>query len=291
MRILVMGGTRLVGRHIAQTALDHGHHVTLFNRGKSDPSALPEATHLTGHRDKDLSALEAGEWDATIDVSAYVHSQVRTLLEVLGPRAGHFTFISTISVYGQDVPESGFTEAAPLVEPSWEDAPSIEQYGELKVACELAAKAGAPEGLLIVRPGYVVGPYDYSERFTHWVRAVKAGEPFTGPDPDQPLQCIDGRDLATFVIGGIEAGLTGEFNVTAPPDPPSFRAVFDTIASALEVELPEVTWTQASDDLPLSAPPDWWPKMRADTSSAVGAGLVARPLAQTVRDLADHLSL
>jgi 2'-hydroxyisoflavone reductase len=292
MRILVMGGTRLVGRHIAQTALDRGHDVTLFNRGKSDPGALPDATHLTGHRNKDLSALTNGNWDATVDVSAYVHSQVRVLLETLGDRAGHFTFISTISVYGQDVPNRGFTEAAPLLEPDWADTPGLDNYGELKVACELAARAGAPASLLIVRPGYVIGPYDYSERFTHWVRAIAAQQPFVGPDPEQPLQCIDGRDLAAFIVGGIEHGLTGDFNATAPQQPPNFQQVFDTIAAALDVALPEVTWSgEADDSLPLSSPRDWWPKMHADLSKAVDAGLTWRPLSQTVRDLADHLSL
>jgi 2'-hydroxyisoflavone reductase len=291
MRILVMGGTRLVGRHIAQTALDRGHDVTLFNRGKSDPSALPNATHLTGHRDRDLSALEEGSWDATVDVSAYIAPNVRSLLEVLGDRAGHYTFISTISVYGQDVPNRGFTESAPLLEPAWDETPAIERYGELKVACEAVARELAPAGLLVIRPGFVVGPYDYSERFTHWVRAVAAGKPFDGPDPKQPLQCIDGRDLAEFIVTAIERGLTGDFNVTAPQQPPTFAQVFDTIAAALDKKLPEVTWGEASDALPLSSPPDWWPKMHADVSRAVDAGLTWRPLAQTVRDLADQIDL
>ncbi|MGN6475274.1 MAG: NAD-dependent epimerase/dehydratase family protein [Mycobacteriales bacterium] len=291
MRILVIGGTRLVGRHIAQTAIDRGHDVTVFNRGKSDPTALPDATHLVGDRNKDLSALEAGSWDATIDVSAYTAAQVRSLLATLGERGGHLTFISTISVYGQDVPTRGFTEAASLLEPAWDDMPSMDKYGELKVACELAAAEAAPAALLVIRPGYVIGPYDYSERFTHWVRAIAAGKPFAGPDPEQPLQAIDGRDLAAFTISAVERGLTGDFNVTAPQQPPTFRQVFDTIAAALDVDLPEVTWGESDDSLPLSAPRDWWPKMCADLSKAVDAGLTWRPLAQTVRDLADQAQI
>src|SRR5690242_18027208 len=100
MRILVIGGTRLVGRQIVAAAIDRGHDVRLFNRGKSYPDTFPTATHLVGHRDRDLSALTAGEWDATVDVSAYGHQQVRTLMETLDGRGGHRTFISTISVYG-----------------------------------------------------------------------------------------------------------------------------------------------------------------------------------------------
>jgi 2'-hydroxyisoflavone reductase len=291
MRILVIGGTRLVGRHIAQTALERGHDVTLFNRGKSDPTALPDATHLIGDRNKDLSALAEGEWDATVDVSAYTPGQVRGLLETLGKRAGHFCFISTISVYGKDVPNRGFTEAAGLLEPAWDATPAMDKYGELKVACEMVAAEAAPAGVLVIRPGFVIGPYDYSERFTHWVRAVAAGKPFIGPDREQPLQTVDGRDLAAFTVDAIERGRTGVYNVTAPQQPPTFAQVLDTIAAALDVQLPDVTWTKADDALPLSTPPDWWPKMHADVSKAVADGFTWRPLAQTVRDLADYADI
>lgn len=291
MRILVIGGTRLVGRHIAQTALDRGHDVTVFNRGKSDPAALPDATHLVGDRNKDLSALEDGAWDATVDVSAYVPVQVRSLLETLGKRTGHFTLISTISAFGKNVAGRGFTESTPLLAPAWDDVPAMEKYGELKVGCEQVAAAEAPHGVLIIRPGYVIGPYDYTERFTHWVRAVAAGKPFIGPDREQPLQTVDGRDLAAFTIETIEHGRADGYNVAAPQQPPTFAQVLDTIAAALDVALPEVTWTQSGDSLPLSMPRDWWPTMHADVSKAVGAGFTWRPLAQSVRDIADQAGI
>lgn len=291
MRILVVGGTRLVGRHIAQVAIDRGHDVTLFNRGRSDPTAFPDATHLVGDRNMDLSALAEGTWDATIDVSAYTSKQVSSLLGALGDRSGHVTFISTISVYGANVPSRGFTESAPLLEPDYSDVPSMEKYGELKVACEKTAMKEAQRTLLTVRPGYVIGPYDETERFNYWVKAVAAGRPFIGPDPEQPLQAVDGRDLATFTIEAVERGRAGEFNVTAPQQPPTFAQVLDTIAAALDVTLPEVTWTKAKEDLPLSAPREWWPKMHADVSKAVGAGFTWRPLAQTVRDIKAHANI
>jgi 2'-hydroxyisoflavone reductase len=294
MRILVIGGTRLLGRHVVQAALDRGHDVTMFNRGQTDPGAFPAATHLTGDRDGDLGALATGEWDATIDVCAYVHRQVRTLHEALGNRGGHYTFVSTISVYGEDVAESGFTEDTPLLEPDWGDVLEMAKYGELKVACEHVAAAHADNGLLIIRPGYVVGPYDYTERFTHWIRAVAAGQPFDAPAADQPLQCIDGRDLAAFTIGSVEAGLSEVFNVTAPQSPPTFAEVLATIALALGVELPEINWADPADDseeLPLSAAPPWWPMMRASLSKATAAGLRWRPLEDTVRDTASYIAL
>jgi 2'-hydroxyisoflavone reductase len=291
MRILVVGGTRLVGRHIAQAALDRGHDVTLFNRGKTHPDAFPDATHLVGDRNQDLSALAEGTWDATIDVSAYTAKQVSSLLAALDDRSGHVTFISTISVYGQDVPRRGFTESAPLLPPDYSDTPSMAKYGELKVACEKTAMKEARRALLTIRPGYVIGPYDETGRFNHWVKAVASGRPFIGPDRDQPLQVVDGRDLAAFTIDAVERGRAGDFNICAPQQPPTFAQVLDTIAAALGVTLPEVTWTDADDSLPLSAPRDWWPKMHADVSKAVGAGFTWRPLAQTVRDIADYANI
>jgi 2'-hydroxyisoflavone reductase len=291
MRILVVGGTRLVGRHIAQAAIDRGHDVTLFNRGKTDPGAFPDATHLVGDRNNDLSALAEGGWDATIDVSAYTAKQVSSLLQALGDRSGHVTFISTISVYSPDIPKRGFTETSPLLPADFSETPSMQKYGELKVGCEKTAMKEARRALLTIRPGYVIGPYDETGRFNHWVTAVAAGRPFVGPDPEQPLQTVDGRDLAAFTIEAVERGRAGDFNVTAPQQPPSFSQVLDTIAAALSVTLPEVTWSKAKDDLPLSAPPDWWPFMHADVSKAVGAGFTWRPLAQTVRDIADYASI
>jgi 2'-hydroxyisoflavone reductase len=288
MRILVIGGTRLVGRGIVEAAIEGGHDVTLFNRGTTDPDAFPTATHLVGDRNNDLSALATGEWNVTVDVSAYVHQQVISLGEALGTRAGRHVFVSTISVYGNDVPESGFTESAHLLEPDWDQTLTMAKYGELKVACEQTITRFDPDPL-IIRPGYVVGPWDYTERFTHWVRAVLAGSPFVAPAADQPLQCVDGRDLGAFTVHAIESSLTGAFNVTAPQDPPTFSEVIATIANSLSVEVPKVTWGDPSDEseeLPLSASKDWWPKMRADLTKAIDAGFTYRTLDDTVRDLA-----
>jgi 2'-hydroxyisoflavone reductase len=291
MRILILGGTRLVGRQIVAEAISRGHDVTLFNRGQTDPGAFPDATKLIGDRNGDLAALSAGEWDATIDVCAYLPHQVRTLLTSLGKRSGHYTFISTISVYGEDIEPGGFTEEQPLLKPAWDDVMDMAKYGELKVACEQVAAELAGDRLLTIRPGYVVGPHDYTERFTYWVRKVVDGEPIIGPDAEQPLQCIDGRDLATFTMDCLERAEVDAYNVTAPQDPPTFAEVLATIARGLRVDLPEVTWTEANDDLPLSAPPEWWPSMQADLSKATAAGLKWRPLEDTVRDIQTELGL
>ena len=285
MRILVIGGSSFVGRGIVAAAIERGHDVTLFNRGKTDPGAFPEAEHLTGDRNGDLSALAGRTWDATVDVCAYVPAQVRSLLSALGEGAGHVTFISTISVYGQDVPDSGFTEDAPLLEPCWDDELTMDKYGELKVACEQVAAELAGDRLLVIRPGYVLGPHDPTHRFTYWVERVADGSsPMAGPDAEQPLQGVDARDLGAFTVAQIEAQAVDAFHVTAPEPAPTFREVLETIATAVDRPLPEVQWVGATERLPLTAPPDWWPKMRACLAKARAAGFTWRPLAETAAD-------
>jgi 2'-hydroxyisoflavone reductase len=285
MHILVIGGSSFVGRHIVQCALERGHDVTLFNRGQTNPRGFPNAEHLTGDRNSDLSALAGRSWDATIDVCGYVPRQVRTLLETLGTSAGHYTFISTISVYGDVGVESGFDEDAPLLEAAWDDELTMEKYGELKVACEQVARELAGERLLVIRPGYVIGPHDPTHRFTYWVERVAEGRsPMAGPDAAQPLQGVDGRDLAAFTVAQVERGTVDTFHVTAPEPAPSFAEWLQTIADAVGVTLPEMRWIGAHDDLPLSAPDDWWSKMRAGLTRARDAGFTWRPAADTARD-------
>jgi 2'-hydroxyisoflavone reductase len=287
MRILVIGGSSFVGRAIVASALQRGHDVTMFNRGRTDPGAFPEAEHLVGDRNVDLSALDGRSWDATVDVCAYLPQQVRTLLEHLGTSSGHVTLVSTISVYGRAGADTGFTEDSLLLGPAWDDDPGAvaTKYGELKVGCEQLARELAGDRLLVVRPGYVIGPHDPTHRFTYWVERVAAGHsPMAGPDPRQPLQAVDARDLAEFMLAGIETATVDTFHVTAPDPAPSFAEWLQMIARALEVPLPEPRWVGARDELPLSSPPDWWPKMRASVAKAQAAGFTWRPAADTVVD-------
>ena len=291
MRILVIGGSSFVGRAIVEAALERGHDVTLFNRGRTDPGAFPQAELIVGDRNGSLSELAGRSWDATVDVCAYVPNQVRRLLTTLGDGAGHYTFVSTISVYGQDVAETGFGEDAGLLEPAWDDELTYDKYGELKVACEQVAAELAGDRLLVIRPGYVIGPHDPTHRFTYWVERVAEGRsPMAALDADQPLQTVDARDLAAFVVSQVEAGTVDAFHVTAPEPAPTFAEVLDTIAGALDVPLPEVRWVGPDERLPLAATSDWWPKMRASLAKARAAGFTWRPLADTVRDTYDWVS-
>jgi 2'-hydroxyisoflavone reductase len=159
------------------------------------------------------------------------------------------------------------------------------------VACEQVARELAGDRLLVIRPGYVVGPHDPTHRFTYWVDRVASGRsPMAGPDADQPLQAVDARDLGAFTVTQIERGTVDAFHVTAPEPAPTFDEVLSGIAAALDVSRPEVRGVGADDRLPLAAPPDWWPKMRASVAKATAAGFTWRPMSETVRDTYDWLS-
>ena len=283
MRILVIGGAVFVGHHLVQSALDRGHEVTVFNRGQTDPDAFPAVEKIRGDRNGDLSGLKGRGWDATLDVCGYVPGQVSSLLNTLGQGAGHYTFISTVSVYRAGAP-SGYGEDALLVAPSYDDVLTMEQYGSLKVGCELTARELIGDRLLIVRPGYVVGPRDPTHRFTYWVERCAAGGPMIGPSAEQPIQAIDGRDLAGFVIGLVEREVVGVFHATAPDPALAFTEFLGQIAEGTGTELPEVNWTEANDLLPLAEAADDWSLMTAGLGRARAAGLSWRPLCDTARD-------
>jgi 2'-hydroxyisoflavone reductase len=301
MRILIIGGTKFVGRHIAEAALGEGHDVTVFHRGSTGAGLFPQATHLTGDRNGDLGALSAGEWDATIDVSAYFPRQVRSLAAALGGRGGrggHYIYISSTSAYKTPV-SPGFSEDAPLAElddPATEEI-TDETYGGLKVACERAAVelfgAGATT---IIRPTYVVGPYDYSYRFTWWVERIARGGDVLAPGgQDDPIQVIDARDMGRWIVSLAERSVTGIFHAASPPPPFGFGDLLEAIAAEVAPAGTRLTWVEAdflrefgesAETIPL------WPGgdserdiNTADPSRAYAAGLSPRPIRQTIADV------
>src|SRR5215471_7985616 len=298
MRILIIGGTVFVGRHITEAALAGGHDVTLFHRGRSGSDLFPRATHLFGDRNEDLSALSAGNWDATIDVCAFFPRQVRSLADALGGRGGQYLFISSTSAYRTPV-APGFSEDAPLAElddPATEEF-SDETYGGLKVACErVAADLFASSGLTVVRPTYVVGPHDASGRFTWWVERIARGGTVLAPGgADDPIQVIDARDLGDWVISLVSRSVTGTFHAVSPPPPFGFGALLEAIAAEVAPPGTTLTWVDAdfllergetAESIPL------WPGgdserdiNTADPARAYAAGLAPRPLSRTVADI------
>ena len=293
MRLLLLGGTRFVGLHITQTALARGHQVTLFNRGQTNPDLFPEAEKLRGDRGGDLSTLSGRRWDAVIDVNAYLPRHVRATAERLRDAVDRYVFISTISVY-KDLSVPGTTEESPLEEPQPGDEDLDEMtpgsYGRLKVLCERAADAALPGRVLRVRPCIVVGPEDYSGRFTYWVvRVARGGEVLAPGRPERPVQIIDARDLASWVVEMTERRETGAYNAVGPKGVLTMREMLETCR---EVSGSDARFTWVSDELLKEHGvklPLWQPEKEEGVDAvrndkAVAQGLTFRPLADTVRD-------
>lgn len=297
MRILVVGGTRFVGRHVVARAIERGHSVTVLHRG-TGCGAAPGAEHLHADRDGDLGCLAGRQWDATVDVCAYWPRQVTRLADALGERGGRHLLVSTVSVYAEPR-EPGLDESAPLLAPLGLDgqAPPLtaEAYGPLKVGCEHVAEQRYAGRLLMVRPTIVVGPHDITGRFPAWVaRLARGGQVLVPGDPAGPAQYVDARDLATFMVTLLEHGEEGVFNAVAP-EPPYARAdYFAAIGAAVAPQGTQVRWVPSAwlaehgvtpAQLPLwsgSDDPDW--VFALDPARALAAGLRCRPLAESAQD-------
>ena len=302
MRILTIGGTQFIGRHFVQAALDGGHEVTIFHRGRTGAGLFPQATHLTGDRDQDLGALAAGRWDATVDFCAYLPRQVRALAAALGARGGRHMLISSVSAYRAPAP-AGFGEGWPLAELADPETQEVTDatYGGLKVLCERAAlDAYGAAATTIIRPTYVIGPYDHSYRLTWWVeRLARGGRVLAPGDPADPIQVIDARDLASWMVALLDRSVTGAYHAVSPEPPFGFGLLLDAIATEVAPAGTELTWADSEflraaglDDAALPL----WPGASLDDASlsaaspaaALAAGLAPRPLRQSVADIHAH---
>ena len=304
MRLLILGGTEFVGRHLAQTASTAGHDVTLFNRG-SKPDVLPDLPRIHGDRDGGLAGLRGEAFDAVLDVNGYLPRLVRDAATLLQPRVGRYLFISTISVYAElAAPHLG--EDAPLGVLDDPTTESIEggTYGPLKAACErVVAEVFGKERATLVRPGLVVGSYDPTDRFTYWVRRMWRGGDVLAPGtPDDPLQWVDVRDLARFVVRLVEDGTSGVFNAVRPADSVTMGELLVTAGTAARLARAgsgdyayNLTWVdeeflQEAGVRPWAALPAWLPSgennlIRVSSQRAAAAGLDTRPVLDTVADV------
>jgi 2'-hydroxyisoflavone reductase len=290
MRLLVLGGTKFLGRATVDAALARGHEVTLFNRGQTNPGLYPNAEKITGDRTEDLSALDGRDWDAVLDMATFLPRVVRLSVDALQGRIGRYVYVSSISAYAdQSVPP---VEGAPVAELEDPDSESIEDYGALKATCERIVEDAYGERALIIRPGLIVGPHDPTDRFTYWPRRVAEGGRVLAPaPPDAPVQFVDVRDLGQWIVHVTERAASGVFNATG--ETITFEQV---IAECQAVSGPaEIVWVPSERlvqagvgewmELPLwIVSPEYSATHLADVSKAVEAGLRFRPLAETIAD-------
>jgi 2'-hydroxyisoflavone reductase len=294
VRLLLLGGTKFLGRHAVDAALAAGHEVTTFTRGRTNPGLFPEVEHLRGDRDGDLEALRGRTWDGAIDTSGYAPRVVRQSAELLRDAVERYVFVSSISAYRDfSAPIDEATPVAELDDPGTEDV--AEHYGALKAACERVVEEIYGDRSARVRAGLIVGPYDPTDRFTYWPRRLAAGGDVLAPgDPEAPVQFVDARDLAAWLVQLALEGPGGVYNATGPAEPLTFAELLERSRAALGSDA-AVVWTDAQrvldagvapwTELPLWLPdPDYGGMSRANISRAVDAGLRFRPLEQTVAD-------
>jgi 2'-hydroxyisoflavone reductase len=305
LRILILGGTGFTGPFQVNHALARGHKVTLFNRGQRPSPEWPGSVEqLHGDRNTgDLSALDGREWDVCIDNPTTLPFWVRDAGQALKGRVGHYLFISTISVYA-DGAKPGIDEDAPLAPYQGDDAMAETMdklradvgrlYGPLKALSEAEARRQFGEKVTIVRPGYIVGPRDDTDRFTYWPRRIaEGGEVLVPGDGRDPMQIIDGRDLGEWMIRLAEAGTTGTFNACGPDFVLSTDAM---VHGCHAVTGGPVTFTHVTPEfidknevaLPIWVPREGTPYSgygAVSNARAIAVGLTFRPLATTVAEL------
>ncbi len=307
MKILMIGGTRFLGRHLVTAARAREHEITLFNRGLHAPE--PDGETIRGDRHTDLDKLKGRRWDVVVDTCGMLPRAVRAATEVLADSVDRYVFISTQNVYA-DVSLPGVDEASPLVTLSTEqlaEANAIDTagepsygrlYGGLKALCEQAAEEVMPERVLTIRPGLLVGPHDYTDRFTYWVVRVTRGGEVLAPDrPERFVQFIDARDLAEWIVSMIERRAVGVYNANGPPNRVTMQAVLEQCKSVTHSDA-SFTWVSedfllqenvaAWSEIPLWLPENAAPHLKGfmfiNSDKAVQAGLSHRPLAEIIRD-------
>ena len=298
MNLLILGGTSFLGRHLSEIALNQGHKVTLFNRGKTNPSLFPRAEHIKGDRDGGMHGLEGRAWDAVVDTSGYIPRIVKQGLSVLSGKVGHYIFISSISAYSDfnspDIHES--TPTAVLDDPQIEDITG-ETYGGLKALCEQAVWKTFSEKTMIVRPGLIVGPHDSTDRFTYWPHRIMQGGDILAPGRhERPVQFIDVRDLASWILLAVEDQLKGIFNATGPLNQLTMGQFLECCKSTLNPKS-ELIWVEdeflleskigAWSELPLWIPDsqlNFLGFMQCNCKKAIDHGLQFRPMAETITD-------
>jgi 2'-hydroxyisoflavone reductase len=311
MKVLIIGGTRFLGRALTDEALKRGHDVTLFNRG-NNPEVFPEVEQLIGDRDRDLSLLENRKWDVVMDTCGFAPHQIKKLAAAVGDQIGHYAYISSISVYKDWIPplltedyqlHSKLTDEVLNAVEEGKVSP-YEYYGQLKVHCENEAEQQWPGRVLHVRAGLLVGAFDYTDRLPYWVKRVAAGgETLVPGRPDRPVQMIDVKDVATWVFDMAEQRKAGKYNVTGPDPKVTMEELLNTCKSVANSDA-EFVWAseqfmidhgvQPWTEMPLWVPEHfaldgetkpWKGASSVSIDKAIRTGLSFRPLEDTIHDI------
>lgn len=311
MDILILGGSRFLGRFLVEKALEKGHNVTLFNRG-SNQDIFPEIEQLKGDRDGDLEQLKGRKWDAVIDTCGFIPRTVSKSSKLLN-HVQHYTYISSCSVY-KDQYEPGIDESGEIQTLDDEKVEEItrgtagpiynEYYGHLKTMSEIAAEKELPGKVLAIRAGLIVGPYDYSDRLPYWVKRISEGGEILAPGrPERQIQFIDVKDLAQWIIQMIEQNTTGIFNATGP-DYSLTMGQFLEECKRVSCSDADFTWVSESflmdnqvgawGEMPLWIPEEyplpgsekpWNGFLAINNKKAIQNGLTFRPLSETIKDI------
>lgn len=297
LKVLILGGTGISGPHLVRELRTVGHQLTLMNRGKRNPGLFKDVETLIGDRNGPLEVLEGRQWDVVVDNSGYFPAQVRRSTEILKDHVQHYIFVSSISAYA-DLTPPGIDEdyrLAPLADPNATEITN-DNYGGLKAACEQIVEQTFGERQAVIRPSYIVGPGDSTDRFTYWpVRVARGGEMLAPGTPADPVQFIDVRDLADFMRGCIERKVKGRYNICNPPGTVTMGDVLETSkrVSGSNVSFAWVSQSflerhalLESGEIPIWAPTSGKEAGAALVSSAraVAQGLRFRPLDTTIRD-------
>lgn len=298
MEVLILGGTGFIGPHMVREVLRRGHSVTLFNRGRTNNELFPDLETIKGDRDGGLDGLKGRNWHAVVDNSGYVPRHVQDSARLLAGHTKRYLYISSVSAYADfNIANSEDSPLATIADESIEEV-TAQTYGALKALCEKRAAAEIDAGrLTVLRPTYIAGPGDHTDRFSYWpIRTREGGEMIWPGTPEDPVQIIDVRDLANFVVDCLENETSGTFNMATPAGVYTMEEMLND-AQAVTASAVEPVWISEEFAYEQSLVggrelPVWHPKSGADAAGgsftaerARKAGLRCRPERETMRDL------
>jgi 2'-hydroxyisoflavone reductase len=297
LKVLILGGTGISGPHLVRSLRDAGHQLTLLNRGKRAPGMFKDIETLIGDRNGPLDVLKGRDWDVVVDNSGYFPRQVTSSTGILKGHTQHYIYVSSISAYA-DLTPPGIDEDYKLAELKDPDATEItnDNYGGLKAACEKIVEQTFGKNQTVVRPSYIVGPGDSSDRFTYWpVRVARGGEMLAPGTPSDPVQFIDARDMADFMRACVERKISGRYNLCNPPGDVTMGELLEA-SKRISKSNASFVWAKQSfleqnkllesGEIPIWAPTSGKEAgaTRVSSARAVAQGLRFRDLDTTIKD-------